>query len=319
MFDVQAAMTPRVSVIIPSYNCAPYIRETIDSVLSQSFSDLELLVVDDASTDETCQIVESYGAAVRLIRHATNVQVCASRNHGLREARGQYVCFMDHDDYWFPDKLDSQVRLLEQHPEAGVVFSEFTLWFPDGNGQFPAPHTFRSALGAGDGTDPDYSGWIYHQFLLDCWMLTSTALFRRDVFDRCGVFDESLPYSEDWDLWLRMAREYPFLKMTRSTTLYRQHPGQGNRRVREVDYRTRLLAAAERRWGLASPDGRFVPRQVFLSQLARYHAAYGRHRLQAGHRGPAIRSFARAWATDPRQWKYPAYLLATLFGWKPEH
>ena len=93
---------PTVSVIIPSYNCEAYIAETIGSVLDQTFRDLELIVVDDGSTDGTREIVASYGAPVRLLTQK-NAGVCAARNYGIREALGQYICLMDHDDYWFPN------------------------------------------------------------------------------------------------------------------------------------------------------------------------------------------------------------------------
>src|SRR5690242_9974943 len=98
------AARPTVSVIIPSYNCELYIAETLESILDQTFKDTEIIVVDDGSTDKTQQIVTSYGMPVRLVTQ-TNAGVCAARNRGIQEAAGQYVCLMDHDDYWLPDKL----------------------------------------------------------------------------------------------------------------------------------------------------------------------------------------------------------------------
>src|SRR5688572_3231285 len=95
---------PTVSVIIPSYNCEAYIAETLGSVVGQTFGDLEIIVVDDGSTDRTREIVASFEPRVRLLTQKNN-GVCAARNYGIREAQGQYVCLMDHDDYWLPDKL----------------------------------------------------------------------------------------------------------------------------------------------------------------------------------------------------------------------
>src|SRR5688572_25071133 len=100
---------PRVAVIIPSYNCQRYIAYTIDSVLNQTLNDLELIVVDDGSTDRTQEIIASYGSPVRLIAQA-NAGVCAARNRGIREATSDFICLLDHDDYWFPDKLARQVE-----------------------------------------------------------------------------------------------------------------------------------------------------------------------------------------------------------------
>jgi len=307
---------PKVSVIIPSYNCEPYIAETIDSILNQSFKDIELIVVDDGSTDKTQEIVSSYGAPVRLIKQ-TNARVCAARNRGIREAKGEYICLMDHDDYWFPHKLARQLEEFEKHPEAGAVYSSFIRWHADSEAHFPEPTSF-DLKSYSDDIDPDFSGWIYHQFLLDCWMLTSTAMFRAEVFQQCGVFDEALPYSEDWELWLRIARAYPMIQLRRPTTLYRQHLQQGNRIVRDVDYRTVLLTESVKNWGLCSRDGRCVARRKFLIQLAVYHAEFAFGHLKAGNRKTAITSFLKAWGCSPLNLKYLAYVPASLLGWRPK-
>lgn len=307
---------PTVSIIIASYNCAAYIAETLQSVVAQTLKDIEIIVVDDGSSDTTRDIVSAFGAPVRLVAQ-TNSGVCAARNRGIREAKGQYICLMDHDDYWFPDKLERQVRAMQAHPEVGVVYSAFTLWSRDEKThQFPAPASLDTDIDP-NAIDADYSGWIYHQFLIDCWMLTSTAMFRPEVFARCGVFDVSLPYSEDWDLWLRIAQHYPFIKLSRATTLYRQHPQQGNRVAREIDYRTRLLKQAVQTWGLCSRDGRCVSRHAFNKQLAAYHASFALGHLRAGNRKLALVAFIQSWSSYPRNIKALAYFAATLVGWKP--
>jgi glycosyltransferase involved in cell wall biosynthesis len=317
MFEHTVAVPrqPAVSVIIPAYNSAPYIAETIGSVLDQTFDDLELIVVDDGSADDTPAVVTACGPRVRLIIQA-NAGVCAARNRGIREAAGRYLCLLDHDDYWFSDKLRRQVTAMREHPDCGVIYSPFIPWSTDAAGRFPTPDSVDLAA-YGDGIDAAFSGWIYHQFLLDCWMLTSTAMFRREVFDRCGVFDETLPFGEDWDLWLRISRDFTFVKLTRPDTLYRQHPQQGNRVVRPLDYRTLLLRRAMRTWGLCSPDGRCVPRGTFLGQLAEYQTAYALGQLRAGHHGAGLAVLARAWATRPRKVILLAYLAAALVGWRP--
>ncbi|MHB1052274.1 MAG: glycosyltransferase family 2 protein [Thiobacillus sp.] len=307
---------PTVTVIIPSYNCEPYIAETINSVLNQSFTDIELIVVDDGSTDRTREIVASFGAPVRLVTQE-NARVCAARNRGISEAAGQYICLMDHDDYWFPHKLEQQVALLQAHPEAGVVYSAFILWHADENERFPEPASF-DLESFPDGIDSELSGWIYHQFLLDCWMLTSTAMFRREVFERCGNFDVRLPYSEDWDLWLRISRAYSFIKQNKPTTLYRQHRLQGNRILRPVDYRTELLTKAVAQWGMCSQDGRCLDQRRFARQLAQYHTEFAMGHAAAGNKPVARSSFLKAWRFNPRNPRPLAYIMATALGWRPK-
>lgn len=305
----------RISVIIPTYNCAEYVAQTLHGVVRQDWEDLEIIVVDDGSTDGTPGIAASYGSQVRLIVQ-DNAGVCAARNRGIEMATGEYICLLDHDDYWLPGKLHQQVRTLEGYPGAGVVYSSFQHWTRRSDGCFPAPETFSAERQVTD-IDAAYSGWIYHLFLLDCWMLTSTAMFRREVFDRCGVFDPTLPYSEDWDLWLRISRVYPFVKLKQATTLYRQHPQQGNRLNRTVDYRTELLRSAVAKWGFSSPDGNAVTRREFHKRLASYHAEFGLGHLKGGRRAIGIQSLFKAWLADPFTWKYLAYLPPSIIGWKP--
>lgn len=307
-------MQPLVSVIIPTYNCENYILETINCILGQDYPAIELIVVDDGSTDKTQEIIESFGAKVKLLKQQ-NSGVCKSRNRGISVASGQFICLMDHDDYWFPNKISAQLKCFEDYPEAGVVYSSFTLWHADIQGKFPNPDNFTSSA---SGIDKEYSGWIYHLLLLDCWVLTSTAMFRSEVFHECGNFDEKLPFSEDWDLWLRISRSYQFLKINNITTLYRQHKNQGNKVVRPIDYRCNLLLRAYTTWGLCSPDGQCLTKLQFSRQLSLYHTEFGLSQLCSnGSLSIAIKSFLRAWLAFPLNIKSLAYLFAAIFGWQP--
>ncbi|CAE6482824.1 Glycosyl transferase [Nitrosomonas nitrosa] len=310
-------MQPLVSVIIPTFNCESYIAETINSVLNQDYPSIELIIIDDGSTDKTRHIISDYKDKLTLITQ-NNSGVCVARNRGIKEAAGQFICLMDHDDYWFPDKISRQVAEFMAHPEIGIVYSSFTLWKSNSDGTFASPDTFGNQL-VNDEIDNYYSGWIYHLLLLDSWVLTSTAMIRAEVFDECGDFDENLPYSEDWDLWLRVARKYPFLKLHRSTTLYRQHPGQGNRKIRPIDYRTNLLINAKKKWGLCSPNGNCLTNWQFRKQLAKYHFEFGLHHLIANDHKIAIRSFLKAWFTFPVNLKYLAYIPISSLGWRPSY
>ena len=123
---------------------------------------------------------------------------------------------MDHDDYWFPDKLALQLEQMQRHPEVGLVYSSFIWWHPGEDGVFPDHNSFDQASFP-EGIDERFSGWIYHELLLDCWVLTSAALIRAEVFGKCGMYDESLPYSEDWDLWLRISQRIPVYQAEKAT------------------------------------------------------------------------------------------------------
>lgn len=311
---------PRVSVVVPAYNAETFLRQTLESIADQGVAELEILVIDDGSTDGTARVAEAFGAPVRLIRQA-NAGVCVGRNRGIAEARGRYIALVDHDDIWLPHKLGKQLSVLDQRPEIDVVYTDFVWWHPDpATGRFPEPATYPATPELPP-LDPDFSGWIYHQMLTDSHVLTSTALARAGLVKDSGGFDEGLPFSEDWDFWLRLSRVARFAKLKEASTLYRQHPTQGSRMTRPIDYRTRLLSRARDAWGLCSPDGRCLDARRFQRQLAVYATSFGLQHL-SGHAGAsrvlAARSFLDAFRIDPRYWKSLAYLAATPLGWRPK-
>lgn len=307
---------PRVSVVVPVYNMAPHIAETLDAVFAQEHDDLELIVVDDGSTDGTCEAVARYGDRLRLVRQA-NAGVCAARNHGLRLCTGAFVCFLDHDDVWFPGKLALQLSVFERDEGLGVVFDQYRFWYPDQAGNHPSAHLLWPTDATAE-TDPEFTGWIYHQLLLDCWILTSAAMIRREALQACGGFDETLSFSEDWDLWLRLSRHYRMAKIRAALTLYRQLPTQGSRKFRSTDHRTELLERAVRRWGYASPDGHSVDLQAFRRCMCRYHREHGLSCLAAGRVRQGRRSLLNAWRYDRLNVKVLLTLAASGLGWAPK-
>lgn len=282
--DGRPAVTDLVSVIIPTCNSAAVIRQTVDAVLAQTHPHIELIVVDDGSTDDTLALLAGYGDKLRVVVQA-NQGVCRARNSGLALARGEFICFLDHDDVWYPEMLALQLQAFGADAEVGCVYADYTHWYPDAQGRHADPDALRSRFAMDAELDASMSGWIYHLLLIDCHVQTSAAMLRREVFRQCGAYDESLPYSEDWDLWLRISRKYRFNKLKNVSVLYRQVEGQGSRKTRDVDYRTRLLERAVATWGLGSPDGTRLPRRAFARQLALYHAEYGLGWVQAGRPG----------------------------------
>lgn len=189
--------TPRVTVVIPTYNRAATLPDAIASVLAQSLPDFELLIVDDASTDASPQIVsELDDPRVRLLRQPRNGGAAAARNRGLDEARGELVAFLDSDDEWLPEKLERQVALFDREGvDLGLVYSGIELVDPDG---------------ARELVEPRHRGDVYGAMLLENVVYGggSNAMIRRAAIDRVGGFDEAFPAIEDYDLWLRIARYY---------------------------------------------------------------------------------------------------------------
>ena len=131
----------QVSVIIPAYNCSLYIRETLQSLLSQTAQGLEIIVVNDGSSDDTADIARSFGPAVTVIDQA-NAGVCAARNRGIRHASGEFIALVDHDDFWLANKLANQLVAFKANPQVDVVFSGFSWWHPNpATGKFDLPES----------------------------------------------------------------------------------------------------------------------------------------------------------------------------------
>lgn len=220
---------PTVSVIIPTFNRAHLVTEAVDSVLCQSYTDFELLVVDDGSTDDTVDRLAGYEGRIRLYRQK-NRGPSAARNAGIRHAQGQYICFLDSDDLWLKDKLRAQMDLVAQNLQVKVCYTE-EVWIRRGVRVNPKKKHRK------------YSGWILEKMLPLCLVSPSSVLIAREVFDRVGLFDESLPACEDYDLWLRIGLHYPIVLIDQPLIIKRGgHADQLSRKLWGLDrYRVRAL------------------------------------------------------------------------------
>ncbi len=186
---------PLISVIIPTYNRGWILKEAVDSVLAQDFADYELIVVDDGSTDNTRQILDTYGQDIIVLRQP-NKGVSAARNRGIAQAGGRLVAFLDSDDLWLPRKLSRQVDFFNSNPDAVTCQTE-EIWIR--NGVRVNPKDRHRKL----------SGMIFERSLDLCLVSPSAVMIRKTLFDAVGVFDENLPACEDYDLWLRISCRYP--------------------------------------------------------------------------------------------------------------
>jgi glycosyltransferase involved in cell wall biosynthesis len=189
----------RVSVIIPTYNHAHYIGRAINSVLNQTYRDFELIVVDDASTDQTQRILEQMNdKRIKIIRHENNKGAPAARNTGIKASEGEFIGFLDDDDEWLPKKLEKQLRVFQTSVnDVGLVYTGF--YFASGkNGSLLSQIT------------PTLKGSIYPDLLRRNIPAGNTSLIRKHCFARCGLYDETLPSCQDWDMWIRISKFYKF-------------------------------------------------------------------------------------------------------------
>jgi glycosyltransferase involved in cell wall biosynthesis len=186
---------PLLSVVVPTYNRAWCLAEALNSVLAQDVAGVELIVVDDGSTDGAPQLLAGYGESIRVLRQ-DNRGVSAARNAGIAAAQGELVAFLDSDDLWLPGKLRAQVDFFAAHPEALICQTE-ELWVKNGRRVNPGRRHRKRG------------GMIFEAALDLCLVSPSAVMMRRELFERVEVFDEALPACEDYDLWLRVSLRHP--------------------------------------------------------------------------------------------------------------
>jgi glycosyltransferase involved in cell wall biosynthesis len=269
---------PTVSVVIPTWNRRKPLREAIGSVREQDWSDLEILVVDDGSTDGTAD--EAYGAGVRVIRQE-NAGPSVARNRGIEEARGALVALLDSDDRWAKGKLAAQVPLFD---DPGVVLSYAREQAEDLTGR--ELHIRPKRLPSGD---------VLRPLLRGNFVPTSTVVVRRDAVREAGGFDAGMTHSEDWDLWLRLAARGRFAPAPEILSFYRLHDEQLiSDRMKLSRGRLRVLVKALERHD-DHPDLARIIRKKLVDRLLRL----GKRLLRAGDREEAEAMFIRAGELSP--------------------
>ena len=204
---------PLVSVVIPAFNSADSIAATIASVLAQTYRPLEIIVVDDGSTDDTLAVAQAISPAARVWRQA-NAGPASARNRGIREARGELLAFLDADDGWLPEKLALQVPLLLERPEVGLVHTDVTFFDPHSDREWSA-----------DVGRAQFVGHCTAAFLNHNRVLASSVLMRRALLEQTGLFDEQFVGTEDYDLWLRLSRLCEFAYLDLPLVRYRFQAG----------------------------------------------------------------------------------------------
>jgi glycosyltransferase involved in cell wall biosynthesis len=187
---------PAVSVIIPTFNRARKVVRAIESVLSQTFVDYEILVIDDGSTDGTSKALAEFKGPITTLAHSTNQGVSAARNTGILRSNAPLVAFLDSDDYWLPEKLAKQLVFFKTYPQTIACQTE-EIWMRNGRRVNPKKKHLKP------------SGDIFKPSLKLCLVSPSATMLKRSLLEKVGLFDESLPACEDYDLWLRIACLYP--------------------------------------------------------------------------------------------------------------
>jgi glycosyltransferase involved in cell wall biosynthesis len=248
---------PLVSVIVPTYNCGPFVAEALDSILSQDWQPLEVIAVDDGSTDNTLAVLRRYGDRIRVLQQP-NGGPAAARNLAVRESRGEYLAFLDADDLWLPGHLRVLMSYLQAHPQTRVAYGEWLVWRAGPDGSYPPLAVPR--LADAPEVDPANSGWVYPALLVDSIIHIIAAVIHRSVYDAVGGFDASLRTGSDWDFWIRVGRSFPVVKLRRPVAAYRQNPSSVTHVVRKENNGFRLLKRIVDTYGLRDDAGRTAAR-----------------------------------------------------------
>ena len=193
--------TPKVSIILPTYNRAYIIEKAIQSVLNQTYQDFELIIVDDGSTDNTEEIIKKLqekDKRIRYIKLETNKGAAAARNEGIKIAHGKYITFQDSDDEWLPEKLEKQMKIFETTPEDIIVYTGF--WRIDGDEKTYIPDINIS----------NREGYIHKELLKGNFVGTPSILLKKETLEKVALFDECLQRCQDWDLVIRLSEYYNF-------------------------------------------------------------------------------------------------------------
>ena len=188
---------PRVSVVIPTYNCARYLGQAIDSVLAQTYADLEVIVMDDCSRDNTAEVAFAYGSRIRYLRQE-NSGLPAARNRAIEAAGGELIALLDADDWWEPSKLERQVALIDADSDVALVYTDLRVVYDDGR---VIPSFLASRPLASD-------GYVFQKLAQSGFILPSTVVVRRASLEAVGMFDETMRSHEDIELWLRLCHRW---------------------------------------------------------------------------------------------------------------
>jgi glycosyltransferase involved in cell wall biosynthesis len=261
--------SPLVSVVIASYNRAQFVEDAIRSVQNQTLDDIEIIVVDDGSTDSTHNILNNFGESINVINQL-NQGRSSARNSGVNNSKGDYIAFLDSDDTWLYNKLDKQLDLLMKQPKVGLAhtFSDVV----DESGNLIRKYTnqrnklYHQSM---------KSGYSYENLSESCIMFLSTVMVRRDCWESVGPMDTDIPAFEDWDWYLRASRQFEISILPEVLVHFRLH--SSNTRQEEFFHGRVLTCNKHLQWLDKHPDTDLNPniRRNFYIQLASAYYVHG--------------------------------------------
>ncbi|MBI2058248.1 MAG: glycosyltransferase [Nitrospirae bacterium] len=277
---MKGGRAPEVTVIIPGYNCARYVRECIETILAQSYKNLEIVFVDDGSTDDTPKVVQSFKDAVRYFRRdRPSGGPFIPRNVAIRASRGRYIALIDADDRWLPEKLDRQMEVFGQNPDLGLVYSD-SYCYREGR---RISRCFDVA--------PPHRGHVFPDLLVRNFIPGLTPVIPRSVFDAIGLFDERFRTAGDYEYWIRVSRHYPVDFVGAPLAEYRLHADNLSWVYVELQYQEVMTIFQDL---LREHPRRIAPHKaVILEHWPKWHRAMARHHFRKRKMGLAVLFYSK--------------------------
>ncbi len=293
---------------MPAFNCQAYVSEALTSIFSQGIEDIEVIVVDDGSTDSTGEIAAAHDRRVKVYK-SNHLGPAGARNLAVANSSGTYLAFLDADDVWLPGKLQAQMEFLENTPDAKIVYARHIFWRADASGSFPPPDSCDWS--SKRGIDEQLSGWIYPEMLLDSQIHIITAICHRSVFDIVGGFDGSFGKGSDYDFWIKASHEFQAYRLARDGALYRIHGGGISMKKTEVCAQYEIVNRAIATYGYDGPDGKHGDQSKIRSRLAEICFDHAYAHFWGGNTRVAGTFFRRAIDLGKRDVKTWLYWVAS--------
>ena len=273
---------PLVSIITPTFNRADFIDQAINSVLAQTYSNFELLIVDDGSTDNTRNLIEPKleDSRVHYVYQENQGQSIA-RNHALARTRGEFVCFLDSDNYWATDKLEKQIEIFRAHPDYDVVYGDIIII--DEAGREVSRKNMQR-----------HSGRIASHMIRDNCVSMNTAMVRSQCFDKLGFMSGKRRVADDYDLWLRFSARFRFLYVPEYFAYYRVMEDQiSSDKTRRFDSNWQIINDFRRDFPNAMSE------KEFDAGFAAFHARKARYLTSQGSKKEALTEMLKALKLGP--------------------
>ena len=268
---------PLVSVIIPAYNCAQFINETLDSVYRQTYRNIEIIVIDDGSTDNTKAILAPHIGNIQYF-YKENSGTAGARNTGILKAKGELIALLDNDDIWYPEKIKLQVSVAQNNPEIGLVFTDGKIFDKSGilKDTIIARRLQKWIQQNKTENGQVVKGCILDHIYFENLISSATSvLIKRECFDQVGFFDENIIIADDFDMWLRIARKYSVALIQKPLYMwrYRSDSSSGKMEDRNYNWVRSALVVLEKHWRNAPDEIRKEVRE----NISKLYLECGKH------------------------------------------